>query len=274
MSLASLYQRGRKYLPFAIRRQVALWRLSEINEFAVVYHSLGRRTGIMLDVGAAHGSCHQMYAGDGWTVHAFEPDPRTADELSRRDAQQPSVHVECCAVSDMSSRRVPFYRSPVSPGLTSLTPFTTEHELAGYVATVTLAEFARERGITTVDFLKIDAEGFDLMVLKGNDWDLLRPDVIQCEFEDRKTVPLGYAFDDLARYLTDRGYSVLVSEWYPIEKYGEWPRWRKFQTYPCRLTDVHACGNLIACKDGELFSQLLQTAGQFAERYHRVMVSR
>ena len=67
--------------------------------------------------------------------------------------------------------------------------------------------------------MKIDVEGFERNVLDGYDW-AVRPDLIVLEFEDSKTVPLGYSWKDLADGLIDRGYQVLVSEWFPIERYG------------------------------------------------------
>jgi hypothetical protein len=50
-----------------------------------------------------------------------------------------------------------------------------------------------------VDFLKIDTESHDLFVHQGYPWECGKPAVIECEFEDAKTVPLGYTFH---RYLT------------------------------------------------------------------------
>jgi hypothetical protein len=80
-----------------------------------------------------------------------------------------------------------------------------------------------------VDFLKIDTEGFDLMVLKGYPWTQSpRPRVILCEFEDAKTVPLGYDFHQLAAFLVGEGYQLIISEWYPVKAYGGLHRWRRF----------------------------------------------
>src|SRR3546814_10935540 len=81
--------------------------------------------------------------------------------------------------------------------------------------------------IDGVDFLKVDTEGHDLFVLQGFPWERFRPAVIECEFEDAKTVPLGYTFHDMARFLLAKGYRVLVSEWHPIIRSGVRPDWRR-----------------------------------------------
>ena len=41
--------------------------------------------------------------------------------------------------------------------------------------------------VTEIDFLKIDVEGYDFNVIKGNDFSFVKPRVILSEFEDKKT---------------------------------------------------------------------------------------
>jgi hypothetical protein len=76
-----------------------------------------------------------------------------------------------------------------------------------------------------------------------------------CEFEDRKTVPLGYDYDDLATYLIKLGYVVFTSEWYPVVEYGRRHRWRSMRRYPVPLDDERGWGNLLAV-DGTLAENL------------------
>jgi hypothetical protein len=86
------------------------------------------------------------------------------------------------------------------------------------------------------------------MVLKGIDLSRHSVDVVLCEFEDSKTIPLGYTTDDLAEHLESFGYTVYVSEWHPIISYGTRHDWRALKRYPCELEDSNAWGNLIAFK--------------------------
>jgi hypothetical protein len=92
----------------------------------------------------------------------------------------------------------------------------------------------------SVDFLKIDTEGHDLFVLQGFPWERNRPQVIECEFEDLKSKPLGYTTKDMADFLVGKGYTVYVSEWHPILKYGQRHDWHRLQKYPCDLACYEA----------------------------------
>jgi FkbM family methyltransferase len=212
----------------------------------------------MFDVGACRGSSLRKFAEDAWTVHAFEPDPVNRSKLEEAFGEFPKVLIDPRAVTDKVESEVPLYRSDVSVGISALSPFHPSHKEAGTVQTVTLDLYCREKLVKDIDFLKVDTEGYDLFVLYGVPWKRTRPRVIMCEFEDRKTVPLGYSFHDLAKYLLRQDYHLLISEWYPVVEYGGSHRWRRFAPYPCELMDQQACGNVIAVSNGEDFSQLLR----------------
>jgi len=224
----------------------------------------------MLDVGAHHGSSLASFARAGWTVHAFEPDTTNRSALEQRWGDEHNVRIDPRAVSNEIKHDVPFYASAESTGISSLSAFQPSHELAGTVSTTTLATYCDEHNVDRVDFLKIDAEGHDLFVLQGVPWETLSPGVIVCEFEESKTLPLGYGFTDLADYLIEKGYVVYVSEWYPVRRYGISHDWRELKRYPCALTTEQAWGNLIAYKDGppstDAVEQSVRKAMQFGNR--------
>ena len=94
----------------------------------------------------------------------------------------------------------------------------------------------------------------------------MTPGVVLCEFEDRKTEPLGYSFHDMARYLAERGYRLLVSEWFPLRSYGTTGRWRRFAAYPCEMTDRCAWGNIIAAAEPRVFETLQSLCRAFERR--------
>ena len=111
----------------------------------------------------------------------------------------------------------------------------------------------KSKNIKHVNFLKIDTEGHDYFVLQSYPWNLDKPDVIECEFEDLKTVvKLNYNWKDMAEYLVKLGYKIIVSEWYPIVRYGTTHKWRGFKNYPCELDDKNAWGNFICFQDQAL----------------------
>jgi FkbM family methyltransferase len=209
---------------------------------------LGRK-GLMLDVGAHHGWSLQPFVKADWEVHAFEPDPANRKHLERRFGKSRNVTINTSAVDEKGGRVLPFYTSGESTGISSLNNFRDTHETLGEVPTVSLRDYCRDKGIQRVDFLKIDVEGYDFFALKGFPWESTSPKFIIVEFEDLKTERLGYCWSDVADFLQVKGYTVLVSEWHPILRYGQPHDWRQLQRYPCRLANQDAWGNIIAFKE-------------------------
>lgn len=222
------------------------------DETDVIWELVNLRPGLMIDVGAHRGTSCLPFLGSGWTVQAFEPDEMNRKALFRAVGQngyEDRIRVDTRAVGAESKRGVQYYRSDVSSGISGLSAFHESHVLAQKVNITTLTEFLYDKPLPPVDFLKIDTEGHDLFVLQGFPWERGKPAVIECEFEDTKTVPLGYTFHDLARFLVDKGYIVYVSEWHPIIRYGIRHDWRQLMRYPCELADPKGWGNLLAFRD-------------------------
>lgn len=212
----------------------------------------GDAAGVMIDVGAHHGLALAPFLDLGWRVFAFEPDESNRSRLLdglRKNPKGSAVTVDVRAVSRETQRSLAFFRSDVSTGISGLSAFHESHREAQRVDTVALADYMSDHGIDAVDFLKIDTEGHDLFVLQGFPWHEARPTVVECEFEDSKTVPLGYTFHDLARFLLDKGYAVFVSEWHPIVRYGVQHDWRRLTRYPCHLADPTGWGNVLAFRE-------------------------
>lgn len=253
-----LKQKGLGGVWQTLRQKIVAQPTTNENEiiFEILQNSI--TWGIMCDVGAHHGYSLTPFAKAGWQIFAFEPDPENRAQLLENTRMYDEVHVDSRAVSDEVVRSVSFFTSKESSGISSLSAFLPSHELTCTVSTTTLDEFLSEQGLERVDFLKIDTEGFDLMVLKGFPWDRVQPSVILCEFEDGKTQKLGYSFETMADYLVSKGYQVVVSEWHPIVKYGEQHPWRGYFTYPHQLHDQKAWGNLIATKDNDVYRQLVK----------------
>ncbi len=206
----------------------------------------------MIDVGAHHGSALMPFLNLGWTIYAFEPDVNNRERLIQRLAshgRREHVALDSRCVGEASANGVSFYTSEQSTGISGLSAFHETHSETQTVDVVSLAEFLSDKDLDQIDFLKIDTEGHDLFVLKGFPWNRFKPAVIECEFEDSKTLPLGYTFSDLAEFLQMRGYRVYVSEWHPIIRYGIQHEWCQLKRFPCRLNDCSGWGNLIAFWD-------------------------
>jgi hypothetical protein len=172
------------------------------------------------------------------------------------------VTVDKRAVANFSNKAMPFYRTPVSIGMSSLMRLTDNHAHALDVEVVTLDEALTEYGVEHVDYLKVDAEGYDLLVLAGFPFERMRPQVVMCEFSNSVTKRLGYTHDDLASYMIAEGYKIILSEWVEAKKVnGRYQhKWLGYRRYPC---EGHALfwGNLIAVRDAYLFDKLLAQCG-------------
>ncbi len=223
-----------------------------IDETKIIFEVCSEDKGaefIMIDVGAHFGGSLLPFAKNEWTIYACEPDPSNREKLVSNIATFKNVKIDTRAISNESNQEVSFYTSDVSTGISSLAGFHNSHKATTRVKTTTLYDFCLENGIEKIDFLKIDTEGFDLLVLKGFNWEKQEhPKYIVTEFEDRKTKPLGYNFHDQVKFLKEKGYQVLLSEWYPIVEYGKRHKWRRFVEDAHLVTDESAWGNLIATK--------------------------
>lgn len=260
MSFKSLVARFRYEARIALKPPTTT-RYSEIDLFYRILNRTGP-SGFMLDVGAQFGESSRPFLNRGWKVLAFEPDPNPRKQESLARMFSPSFELRRVAVSNVPRENMTFYTSEESTGISGLSAFRETHRATCEVRVSTLALELQEYAFPRVDFLKIDTEGFDHFVLQGYPWaerPVLKPRAILCEFEDLKTLPLGYNWSDMAQFLSCHGYTVLVSEWYPIVRYGSVHTWK--QVFPFnsgQSVDPKAWGNLLAFqspKDAECYMQ-------------------
>lgn len=223
--------------------------VDEVSIVEGLFHNAFGSQYTMLDVGAHHGSTCIPFALKDWNVYAFEPDAENRVVLEERRGELNNIYIDSRAVSDESNQTVAFYTSDVSKGISGLSSFHDSHRKGAEVKTIRLDDFCTQHNIQKVDFLKIDTEGYELMVLKSYDWkNQVHPKFIIAEFENRKTLPLGYSLNDMIQYLEEKGYSVLISEWHPIIEYGRTHKWYRFTWDRESITNDRAWGNIIACK--------------------------
>ena len=239
----------RRLVPLPLRLRLRrLRRAPDFDETRWVLDSLGGYVvpKLLVDVGAHYGDTALPYLAAGWSAVLLEPDSRNYAVLEKRMRGRQSVHLVGRAAHERPGLELPWYSSPESSGISGFSPFHESHERATTVVTTTVRDVLESLDLDRVGMLKVDTEGHDLFVLRGVDWERAAPAVVICEFEDGKTLSLGYSWRDLAEYLMERGYELLVSEWYPIVRYGRRHRWRGLKRYPCAFDSTDAWGNLIA----------------------------
>ncbi len=189
------------------------------------YLRLVRKEMCVFDVGANNGYFTLLYSdlvGRHGRVHAFEPVPRSADQLRARmanDAAYDNVALNQVAVADVSGLELRIGIPNGDLGQASLVDHAEGSWRKGadieYVQcrTITLDDYVARHDVKKVDFIKIDVEGAELSVLKGAEGILRahRP-IIHLEYFVEWTKGFGYSLKDLVSSLQAIGYDNFYDE--------------------------------------------------------------
>ena len=168
----------------------------------------------MVDVGACHGELAEPLLASGWTADLFEPDPKARATLEPIAGKYGSrCRIFGMAVSNSAVREVAFHQAPT--GLSGLgeSPFGSTKALLTVPCT-RLATFYAEHDVKFVDFLKIDAEGFDFDVLASHDFDVMRPSLVMVEYGthfERESLPV---INQAIARMANAGYGSVVLNYF------------------------------------------------------------
>ena len=131
------------------------------------------RSGTAIDIGANLGAFTCLTASMGYTVHAFEPIPETFCRFKNNVKFSGLVNrtrLNCLAVGKEQGLVTfqvevdsPATNRMAMPGESSLSATASTHT----VAAVSLDGYCGAQGIEFVDFLKVDVEGMEPLVLQG-----------------------------------------------------------------------------------------------------------
>ncbi len=142
---------------------------------------------------------------------AFEPSVSARRVLESRLGENPRVEISRLALADRAGM-LPFIEEPEGGELSSLvTRDQAAASVSAAVETSTLDDQMRIRGIDRIDLLKIDAESYDLHVLRGATQllGLAAIPVIQFEY-NRPWLAARSTLAEAIRMLGDYGYEVRV----------------------------------------------------------------
>jgi FkbM family methyltransferase len=232
---------------------------------------------IMFDVGAHVGSSALPFAKKGWEIYCFEPETSNYEELRENLKDYPKMHFIKMGVSDKNEENVPFFVSDEHWGIHTLKPFHPSHRESENISTTRLDTFISKNSIENIDFLKIDTEGADFLVLKSMDWDKDHPEVVVSEFMDSRTMPTyNYTFHDMVEYMANCGYTCYISEYGPIIEYGRKNMLTKSSEfkgiYPYHNEACPEWGNLLFCDESKLISfQKIIKKFQFNRKIEQAM---
>lgn len=182
-----------------------------------------RRGMTVLDVGAHHGLYTLLASkcvGRKGRVISFEPSPREFARLSQhaRINLCSNVLLEQCALADQCGEADLFLVDRYRDWGNSLRPpAVPESTHTIRVLVRTLDSVLERRGVSSVDFMKLDAEGAELSVLDGAKHMVQtapRPAIL-AEVEDRRTRPWGYAAREILLRLATCDY-----RWFALTESG------------------------------------------------------
>lgn len=207
----------------------------ETNGEAWIARQLGPRCHTFVDVGANRGDWTDVFLAvspDAVGI-LFEPGSRASAELSRRFGANPRVTIVAAAASDVEGT-AEFFEEPDAGRHSSLVAGFSRGAEATSVRTTTLDAELAARGIDRVDYLKIDAEGHDLKVLRGAEQYLREQKVGFVQFEYNEAWRLAAnRLQDALELLHGAGYEVFLLKgsglWsFPYSIYGEYYRYSNF----------------------------------------------
>jgi FkbM family methyltransferase len=150
--------------------------------------------------------------GDSGFVLSFEPSPENFAILQRNVElnHMKNVKVFCSAISD-SDGTTRLYHIDNAPNSYSLgkdiNPATDYEE----ISTVTLDSVLQQAGLERVDFLKLDVEGAEELVLRGAEslFSRMRP-IVLFEVSESATKRLGLSVDGAWKMLQELGYDLFT----------------------------------------------------------------
>lgn len=187
-----------------LTRKMAKKGEPEINLLPILAHK-GR---VSLDIGANKGAYSYALLSCSQAVHAFEPNPKAFQTLSKWGADQQNLTLHNIALGNKNGQatlRVPKTDTGYSNQMGSLNPVAVDGD-HGQVTVDT--KRLDDLNIENVGFIKIDVEGFELQTLEGaaNTIKRDRPNMV-IELEERHT---NQPLPDLVGAVCDYGYQALV----------------------------------------------------------------
>lgn len=186
--------------------------------------------GFYVDVGANYpviDSVTKLFYQHGWRGINIEPIPELYSQLKKDRPEDINLNI---GIAERNGQ-LTFYENVHIPGNSSFK--YQEHnkntEIKEYlIPTKTLKSVLRNNNVKKIHFLKIDTEGFEDEVVKSNDWNKYRPEVICIEYGGNKS--------NYKQILEDNDYKLFIQDGLN-EYYLSKESWFRSQGFEKRATD-------------------------------------
>jgi FkbM family methyltransferase len=177
----------------------------------------GKRQGFYVDIGAHHPrrfSNTYFFYKRGWSGINVEPNPDVV-RIFKSDRSR-DINLQCGVSDCEGTLKYHYFNDPALNTFDEIVVRsrleTTPYKLVKQddIPVVRLDRILKRHLVVgrKIDFLSVDVEGFDLSVLKSNDWDLFRP---SCVLAEVLNATLEEAINgEIAKFMREQGYSVFA----------------------------------------------------------------
>lgn len=189
----------------------------DVNETGEVWlrRAIAPQASYFVDVGANVGDwlgeIASLKAGADFHAAAFEPSSSAFERLARRFDGNPNVTLKNAAAGDASGEAQFFEEYEAGKGSSLVSGFVSTAGFKRTVPVVRLDDEVRALGWERVDFLKIDAEGYDMRVMAGAIELFERQRIGAVQFEYNRAWQLaGDTLYSTMQFLEKAGYQTFV----------------------------------------------------------------
>ena len=192
-----------------------------------------------IDVGANLGNWTALFVDSGLCNRRgflFEPSRYSVTRLTERFRQISDIEIVEAAVADFVGE-TSFFEGPSGCEQSSLLPSNSPEKVERSVCVTTIDRAMHEREVTEIDIMKIDAEGYDLHVLRGATQMLSRQKIGVIQFEYNSPWSLaGSTLAGARNLLCKCGYEVYLlrrNGLYEMDfdRYGEYFSYSNFVAF-------------------------------------------
>lgn len=195
-----------KYLEFAERKIFGWQRIySQCGEDIILNMMIGKADGFYVDIGAndpRHFNNTYLFYKKGWHGINIEPNINKIKSFNRMRPRDINLNIGIAGID----RKAPYFSFKEDTLSTFSEEIAKDYQSMGHIlnevkdidlkplSKVLAENLSAEQKI---DFMSIDTEGYDIEVLKSNDWQKYRPSYIIVESLEYKKEGNGKKLDDV-----------------------------------------------------------------------------